>query len=932
MSNAVIGALRVVLGLDSAHFTKGLAGAQKSLQSAAQSMKDVGAKMAGIGAIMSATITAPIVALGVAATNAAIEVEEMQSAFETSFGSMAAATEKWAETTGDAMGRSTFVLQKMALGFNGLFKAGGPASEQATEMSKRFTALAQDLAAFHNMAEDDAFMALRSGLSGEAEPLRKFNVYLTEGALKAEAYALGIAKSGAKLTEHQKIQARASLILKNTTEAHGDVIRTADGTEGRIRRMRAQWSELTVELAQRLLPVVGKVAAALGDLVLKFSELSPRTQNTILAVAGLAAVLGPALLLLGGTITAVGNIATVILKMNAALITATGATSTLAAGMVVLRGAMAFLTGPWGLVIMGVATAMALLSRRQREAVVASEANRAATVALDKATGAYAEAAEAAATATAKDRAMKLEAAKAAREQVAAERRLTAEKLASAQASLAQARADLIKLHTVHRYNTRGDAPMPIGMSGDSRRIQANAEQAQANVTLLTDSIKATNEAIAQADQQIASATAGLAAATEIDSSGGGKKSGGKSADELAREAEQRRRAKEDYDHELALQEAILKGDQDRVRILERQGDVRDRTRTLIDQEIVKGKEAAAAEAERAQQRLEAAREEALIKEDLIARAEWERRLWQIDGRNDMVQRDERRALLAERIAFWRTQERDEITATAMATSELAEWDQARAEAAERAMRAHALDLEIQKARLRGDQAAERRLSRRAEIDDLTERYKTREHNPLSETAARAQAQADVASLDEAKLQGHYRDFVKDGWRAAMDGDLAGFAKDWVKDWASRGLEESLNNLGDLLMRLFSNIDWGKGPGGGVNLGSIGSGLGGLLKSIPGFSTGGSFKVGGSGSVDSKLISMRLTPGEMVDIRRPGQLQPANNNSPMHFDLRGAVMTQDLLAQMQGMAAQSSGNALNTARVAVPADRAKSDRYKLGRR
>jgi hypothetical protein len=40
---------------------------------------------------------------------------------------------------------------------------------------------------------------------------------------------------------------------------------------------------------------------------------------------------------------------------------------------------------------------------------------------------------------------------------------------------------------------------------------------------------------------------------------------------------------------------------------------------------------------------------------------------------------------------------------------------------------------------------------------------------------------------------------------------------------------------------------------------------------VPGFKTGGSFRVGGSGGPDSQLMAFRASPGEMVDIRRPGQ-------------------------------------------------------------
>ncbi len=37
------------------------------------------------------------------------------------------------------------------------------------------------------------------------------------------------------------------------------------------------------------------------------------------------------------------------------------------------------------------------------------------------------------------------------------------------------------------------------------------------------------------------------------------------------------------------------------------------------------------------------------------------------------------------------------------------------------------------------------------------------------------------------------------------------------------------------------------------------------------FATGGSFKVGGGGGIDSQLVQFRASPGEMVDVRRPGQ-------------------------------------------------------------
>jgi hypothetical protein len=65
------------------------------------------------------------------------------------------------------------------------------------------------------------------------------------------------------------------------------------------------------------------------------------------------------------------------------------------------------------------------------------------------------------------------------------------------------------------------------------------------------------------------------------------------------------------------------------------------------------------------------------------------------------------------------------------------------------------------------------------------------------------------------------------------------------------------------------------------------------------FATTGSFRVGGRGGVDSQLIPLRLTPGEIVDVRRPYQ-PPASSGSNLglladRLD-RIAVLLEDVVA------------------------------------
>jgi len=111
------------------------------------------------------------------------------------------------------------------------------------------------------------------------------------------------------------------------------------------------------------------------------------------------------------------------------------------------------------------------------------------------------------------------------------------------------------------------------------------------------------------------------------------------------------------------------------------------------------------------------------------------------------------------------------------------------------------------------------------------------------------------------------------------------------------------------------------GGGGGLGGPSIGlgntsfgvspdfSGIGSLTADMPHFATGGSLRVKGNYGVDKNLVSFMASRGETVDIRRPGATN--DNAGTKYFDLRGAVMTQDLLNQMNALASSASVNVVS---------------------
>jgi hypothetical protein len=307
MANSIIGALRVMLGMDTAEFEDGANSAQRRANRFGNDMQKLGGNLQKIGVGMTAGLTAPLTAFGVSAFKAASDAAELQSAFNQTFGDLSDTMNQWAEETGDALGRSTQSMQQLATTFGIFFNQAAPTRKEAAEMSKTFAVLAQDLASFYNLSEDDALAKLRSGLAGESEPLRDFGVFLTEASVASKALELGLAATTDEITEQDKILARYNLILEGTKNAQGDVARTSEGTANQMRAASAAFDELQVIVGTKLLPVITPLIAGLADAIKWFSDLPAPVQNFALGLGAVVAILGPVIAGIGTVISAVGS-------------------------------------------------------------------------------------------------------------------------------------------------------------------------------------------------------------------------------------------------------------------------------------------------------------------------------------------------------------------------------------------------------------------------------------------------------------------------------------------------------------------------------------------------------------------------------------------------------------------------------------------------
>lgn len=275
---------------------------QKQTAGAGSGLKKFGDKLSKAGNKLTVGLTLPLVALGKVAFDAASGLNEQISKTNVVFGKSADSVQAWSKTTIDALGLSRRHALEAVGTFGNLFVGMKLGEKPAADMSKKLVALASDLASFNDVPIEEALLALRSGLVGETEPLRKFAVNLNDAALRQKALELGLVKTTKEvLPPAIKAQASYALILEQTKTAQGDYARTSGSAANQARTLKERFDEASATIGQQLLPVGIKLIGFASDLLQKFQNLSPGTQDLVLKLGLVAVAMGP-IVKIGGTV------------------------------------------------------------------------------------------------------------------------------------------------------------------------------------------------------------------------------------------------------------------------------------------------------------------------------------------------------------------------------------------------------------------------------------------------------------------------------------------------------------------------------------------------------------------------------------------------------------------------------------------------------
>lgn len=230
---------------------------------------------------------AAMTGLGIKAISLASDLDEVQDVVDVTFGDNAEIINQWAKEAASAIGMSELAYKKYSGTMGAMLKSMGLTNEQVKNMSGNMADLAGDMASFYNLDHEVAFEKIRSGISGETEPLKQLGINMSVANLEAFRLAEGLKKPYNQMTQSEQALLRYQYLMSATADAQGDFERTSDGLANQLRIAKLNMESLTADLGKLLLPVAQEAVKSFNDISDKLKEAfdDPSVQASIKSIA-----------------------------------------------------------------------------------------------------------------------------------------------------------------------------------------------------------------------------------------------------------------------------------------------------------------------------------------------------------------------------------------------------------------------------------------------------------------------------------------------------------------------------------------------------------------------------------------------------------------------------------------------------------------------
>jgi hypothetical protein len=217
---------------------------------------ELAAKAAAMG---TAAVGAGLAYIGVKGTMLASDLTEVQNVVDTTFGKSSKVIDEWSVTTLKSFGLSELSAKQFSSTIGAMLKSSGLSAESTLIMSKNLTALSGDMASFYNLDPTEAFEKIRSGISGETEPLKQLGINMSVANLEAYAMANGIKTSYQKMDQASQTALRYNYLLSVSKDAQGDFAKTSGSFSNQLKLGKESLGQLAAKIMSAAVPGLTKL-------------------------------------------------------------------------------------------------------------------------------------------------------------------------------------------------------------------------------------------------------------------------------------------------------------------------------------------------------------------------------------------------------------------------------------------------------------------------------------------------------------------------------------------------------------------------------------------------------------------------------------------------------------------------------------------------
>lgn len=224
----------------------------------------------------------------------ASDLAEVQNVVDVTFGSATEAINSWSKECLAAYGMNEVSAKRYAGTIGAMLKSSGLAGDAIVDMSKDMVGLAGDMASFYNLDLETAFEKIRSGISGETEPLKQLGINMSVANLEAYALSQGITTAYNEMSQAEQVMLRYNYLMSTTADAQGDFARTQDSYANQTRLLSESWLEFTGVMAEQLLPVLTTIVSWLNNIVAFLTENADMVSAVLVGLATTVSILAVA--------------------------------------------------------------------------------------------------------------------------------------------------------------------------------------------------------------------------------------------------------------------------------------------------------------------------------------------------------------------------------------------------------------------------------------------------------------------------------------------------------------------------------------------------------------------------------------------------------------------------------------------------------------